>query len=765
MKKKLFLLSVLCAIVASAWAANDSGASLKGSVTDSIDHEPMVGVTIFFPELNTGTTTDEMGNFSISGLPRKAVSVQVSYLGHKTLVETIDLRTTSRRNFTMAEASAELQSLVVTGLTGQTLMKNAPTPVSVVGTSALTGTFSTNIIDALSLQPGVSQITTGSGISKPVIRGLGYNRIVVVDDGIRQEGQQWGDEHGIEIDGQKVQSVEILKGPASLMYGSDAMAGALVFHSMPALAQGKMELNAATEYQTNNGLFDYTVNFAGNRSGLVWNWRWSDKHAHAYKNKYDGYVPGSQYAERALSGMLGLNRAWGQSHLILGYYHLTPGIVEGERDEEGELISEGDPKSYSKSLPFQQVHHYKAVLNNTFLLGESTLKAIVGYQQNRRQEFEETADEPGLDFRLHTINYTISDQFTALSWQWAAGIGGMWQRSENLGDEYLIPSYALFDIGAFATATRDFDRLHLSGGVRFDNRHLHSFRLEEDGEERFARLSRNFNGFTGSLGATYNLSEQMNLRLNIARGFRAPNLSELSSNGVHEGSLRYEIGNASLKPEFSWQADLGADYTSKNFSVQMALFANRISNYTFLRIANGEVLDDNQVYRYTQGDARLLGGELTVDFHPMERLHFENSLSYVDGKQTETDQYLPMMPPLRWTSELRYCIAHHGKRLLNNTDVSVEVEANFRQNHFLDDGSETATPAYMLVNLHAGTDIQRRGHKLFTVYLTANNLFDCAYQSHLSRLKYADINSTTGRRGVYNMGRNFGIKIVKSLNL
>ena len=159
----------------------------------------------------------------------------------------------------------KLNEVTVTGLTGESRMKETPAPVTVVSTRELQSTASTNIIDAIAKQPGVSQITTGGGISKPVIRGLGYNRVAVVNDGIRQEGQQWGDEHGVELDGQSIGSVEILKGPASLMYGSDAMAGVLIFHPQHVIPQGTMRATMGTGFQTNSGLFDYTVNFAGNK--------------------------------------------------------------------------------------------------------------------------------------------------------------------------------------------------------------------------------------------------------------------------------------------------------------------------------------------------------------------------------------------------------------------------------------------------------------------------------------------------------------------
>lgn len=732
------------------------GGSLSGKVTDKRSGEALVGVAIFFPGLQTGTVTDADGKYSIDNLPRRSVEVQVSYIGHKTIVTTIDVDSVSRKDFALEESDAQINEVVVTGLTGKSLAKDSPTPVSVVSSAMLRSTASSNIIDALSLQPGVSQITTGGGISKPVIRGLGFNRVVVVNDGIRQEGNQWGAEHGVEIDPQSISSAEILKGPASLMYGSDAMAGVIIFHDEVLPPLGKVQANVSSEYQSNNGLFDYSVNLKGNNNVIVWSGRWSDKMAHAYKNNYDQYVLGSQFRERAAEGLVGVNCKWGYSHLTLSYYHLTPGIVEGDR---------GYSHSYGKSLPFQQVHHYKAVSDNTFFIGNGTLQAIVAYQQNRRQEFEESSSTPGLDFMLHTVNYDvryklpIADQLKI-----AVGGGGMWQRSLNKGDEYLIPAYQLFDIGGFGTITYNTGKFTLSGGMRVDNRHLHSLALDD----LFEKFSRNFTGVTGSVGAVYAVNDKMNVRLNVARGFRAPNLSELASNGVHEGTVEYEIGNTGLHPEYSWQADLGWDFTSPVVSAQLSLFANFIDNYIFTQKLEGVKTEGYDTYKYTQGDARLLGGEASVDIHPIERLHFANTFSYVNSVQLHQPhdaKYLPFTPAPRWTSDLRYDIVRDGKTV-DNTYVSLQMECNLRQNHYYAvNGTETATPSYSLFNVSAGTDFRVHGHKVASLLLSCNNLFDKAYQSHLSRLKYLDVNPLNGRRGIYNMGRNFTVKLLVPIEL
>ncbi len=715
-----------------------------------------------------------------------------------------------------------LNELTVTGVTGDTKLKHSTAPISIVTGKELRQTTSTNVIDAIARQPGLAQITTGGGISKPIIRGLGYNRIVVINDGVRQEGQQWGGEHGIEIDGAGVNSVEILKGPASLMYGSDAMAGVLILHGAPVLPEGEMKAQASTEYQTNNGLFDYSLNFAGNQQGFVWDGRFSQKMAHAYKNKYDGYVPGSQFREIAGRVMIGLNKQWGHTHLTFSAYHQAPGIIEGERNEAtGELAHEDDwsGRSYGKWLPYQQVKHYKLVWDNSLNLSNGWLKLIVGYQQNRRQEFEEHHHhehdheaeehnheaeehnheaeeheaheheesgelEPALYFRLHTLTYDaryLTDEFDG--WKLSAGVQGMWQQSQNLGEEFLIPAYRLFDIGVYATVSKQLNRWSLNGGVRYDHRHLHGDALMEGSQQRFTDFSRNFGSVTGSVGAVWNVSDHLNLRLNVARGFRAPNMSELGSNGAHHGALRYEVGNRQLKPEYSLQGDLGLDFTSKYVSAQLALFANRIDNYIFLR-GEGREIDETAVYGYTQGDARLMGFEAGIDFHPIHSLHFANTFSYVDARQLhqkEDAKYLPYTPAPRWTSELKWELLHHSHPTVghhahhthypkglsvNNLYIAAGIECYLRQNHiYAADNTETATPSYTLLNLSAGTDVTFGGRKIAELYVIADNLLNRAYQNHLSRLKYADVNTVTGRQGVYNMGRNVVFKLVVPITL
>ena len=629
----------------------------------------------------------------------------------------------------------ELGEVVITGLAGDTKVKRMPSSVSVIRPTDLWAKASTHIIGTLEQQPGISEVTTGPGISKPVIRGLGYNRVVVVNDGIRQEGQQWGDEHGIELDGAAVYSAEVLKGPASLMYGSDALSGVIIFHPEPVAQLGSVGGSFESEYQTNSKLINYSASTNGNINNWVWNVRSSGKWAQAYKNSFDGRVSGSGFREDAQSAMIGKNGDWGYSRLKFSRYHIRPGIIEEDAP---------DRFGSKPALPFQQIHHYKVVSDNTFLIGDGELKAIIGWQQNRRQEFEESAGEPGLDLKLNTVNYDIKYISANLNgWKLAGGVGGMYQKSKNQGDEFLIPDYSLFDAGAFATASFKAENWTFSGGLRADLRRLQS----KASENRFEAFSRNFKGVSASLGAVRNFGESFTVRANVARGFRAPNISELGSNGEHEGTFRYEVGNHGLKPENSLQFDLGADFTSKYISVQSALFLSRISNFIFLAGTGEYSADGDPVFTYSSGTATLKGAEVGVDIHPVHSLHIASAFSYVFGKE-RSGEYLPMIPAPRLFSEVKYEISHDGD-LLNNSFVAINLDWTMKQDRVYSVGNtESASAGYALLGASIGTDLVLNGRTAASFYIIASNLTDKVYRPHLSRLPFA------------SPGRNVTIKML-----
>lgn len=804
MKKYLIIIGFFALFSGSTFAGNDSNpakSSLSGVIKDKETGELLTGVSIYVPDLKTGAISGKDGSYKINNLPKAKVLVQVSFIGYKLIAVYIDLNNTSVLDFELEESAAELNEVIVTGLSKAAEKNHTPTPITVIAPIQLLQNSSTNIIDALSKKPGISQITTGSGISKPVIRGLGYNRVVTVNDGIRQEGQQWGDEHGIEIDEYSVSKVEILKGPASLSYGSDAMAGVINLITAPTLPDGSIKGNILADYQTNNGLIGYSANFAGNKNGFIWNVRYSNKRAHAYQDKYDGYVLNSGYKENTLSGIVGLNKSWGYSHLHFSSYNLTPGIVEGTRDSEtgkfvkpvalndsteGEAIAtDADFKSYTPLTPYQQVHHYKAVLNNSFIIGDGSLKATLGWQQNQRQEYGDILKENqyGLYFLLNTINYDfryILPEKNNLNISF--GVNGMKQISQNKGTEFLVPEYDLFDMGVFAIVKKTIGKFDVSGGLRYDTRSEHGKDLYLNAESakvadtypgayhQFTAFNSLFSGVSGSIGATYQFSEMVYTKINASRGYRAPSIGEVGANGVHDGTIRYEIGDPNLKAENSLQLDYAIGLNSKHVTAELDLFSNNIDNFIFSRklesVNGGDSLNQGySTFKFVAGNANLLGGEFSIDIHPhpLDWIHFENSFSFVQSTQKgqpDSTKYLPMTPAAKYTSELKVSAKKLGRHLAN-AYAKIGVDNYFAQNKFYSAyGTETATPGYTLLNFGLGTDITSNNKTIFSLYINADNITDVAYQSHLSRLKYEAVNNVTGRTGVFNMGRNISFKLI-----
>jgi iron complex outermembrane receptor protein len=796
MRFLLPLLIILAGTPALAQSGNERASGgrraaligFSGRITDATTGKPLPGASIYFADIRVGTTTDASGRYTFRNIVAGHHLIEVSHVGYNTIVEHIDFVSETQKDFALSAAVVENQGVTVTGVTNATNTRKSPIPVTLMRRSQLLQTPSTNIIDALTRQPGVSQVSTGPAISKPVIRGLGYNRVVVINDGIRQEGQQWGDEHGIEIDEQSVTRVEILKGPASLTYGSDALAGVVNFITNVPVAEGTLRGNIFSGYQTNNRQASIHGNIAGNFHGFNWNLYGSHRAASDYRNHRDERVLNSRFREANFGGYAGINKSWGYSHLIFSSFNQDAGIVEGERDDVTgrflmfggspleRIATENDLEERKLITPYQNIRHYKLVSDNSFAVGNSRLKLNAGFQNNLRKELGNPEDpsEAELYFDLKTFNYNLQWVLPERSeWHTTIGASGMYQQNANKGEEAIIPEYDLFDIGGFVFTQKDFKQVTLTGGLRYDNRSITSHELMEDTDVKFASFKRSFSNFSGSAGISYAPADFLTVKANIARGFRAPTLSELASNGAHEGTNRYEYGDQDLGSEKSLQFDGGIEVDYDHLTFSLNAFHNRINDFIFysrLESAFGgdSVLnvdgEDLQAFRYSQNDAKLSGLEMVIDVHPhpLDWLHFENTISFVRGRFDDAidgSVNLPLIPAPRWISELRANFNTAGKSL-RNLYFRFEADHNFVQNRpFFGYNTETSTPAYTLLNAGLGADITSQDQTVISIHLAAINITGHAYQNHLSRLKYAATNNVTGRQGVFNMGRNFSLKV------
>ncbi|HEY4788316.1 MAG TPA: TonB-dependent receptor, partial [Bacteroidales bacterium] len=561
-------LILLCSIVTPTIVASadvNTKITFEGKVVDATTKESLPGATIYIPDLKTGAITDQSGTFHITNLPAGKFMVQISFVGYQTLTQTVDFSKTTKFNFEMASSPIEVSEVVVTGSAVASDIKRTSVAIATINSRELHTIPTTNLANSLVAVPGVSAITTGGAISKPVIRGLGYNHVVTLVDGVRQEGNQWGDEHGLEIDQYAVDRVEILKGPASLLYGSDALGGVInILEPTPAHA-GHIDSELSADYSTNNGLSSNSLMNEGNLNGFVWKLRGTYKNAASFQTPTE-YVYNSAFNERDFSGMFGLNKPWGYSHIHLSYYDAHIGAIDGARDsttgkfvdQYGKIVPNDLLNTRTLQLPYQNVSHQKITwLNNFILRQHDELKLNIGYQTNDRREYSESTDTPGLYFHLNTFTYDLKYQFARKNgWEPAIGIAGMVQSNVNRGTDYLIPDYQLQDLGGFIYLKKSLERFTFNGGVRYDTRaiDIHGLKLAND-SLIFNAFKTNLSAFSGALGMTWNINKSFDMKANLGRGYRAPNIAELSSNGLHEGTFRYEVGNNNLKPETSTQLD------------------------------------------------------------------------------------------------------------------------------------------------------------------------------------------------------------------
>jgi len=800
-----------------SYHATNAQNKISGKITDYITGDAVAGATVYIPELKTGTIADKDGFYKIDNLPKTTVIIQISFLGYKSIIENIDLATTSSKDFIMVQAITEMNEVVITGSSRATEITKTPVPMITVSSRELQQNLNTNIIDAIAKLPGVSAVTTGPNVSKPFIHGLGFNRVLTLYDGVRQEGQQWGDEHGIEVDENAVDRIEIVKGPASLIYGSDALAG--VVNMLPAqpVPDGSIKGHVETNYQANNGLIAVHVALAGNKNGFNWGGVVSHKQATNYQNKYDGRVFGTAFNETDLSGHVGLNKRWGYSDLNISVFNDLQEIPDGSRDsttrkftkqitEEDTfrpIVSNAELNSYKIAVLHQHVQHYRLYSSSDFIIGDAKLSLILGYQQSIRQEFShpENLDIPGLYLDLNTFTYDLKYSIPESDgWEASIGINGMYQHNTNKGTEFIIPDYSQFEIGPFILVTKTIGNFDFSVGARYDTRVFRNYTMYTrpnpltgfdkqvslpdtvSADHPFYSFNHKFSGISASLGATYNITKGLIVKGNIARGFRAPNIAEISANGVHPGTLIYQIGNTGFKPEFSLQEDLGISYLSDHISGNLDIFNNTISNYIFnqkLLNRSGQdsvIVKGNQTFKFQQAKAQLNGFDASLDIHPYDWLHFENSISVIyalnKGENgvhiSDSSKYLPFIPPLHINSELRANFKSKSKHF-RSVYLKIGMEYYAKQSRaYFADNTETSTPGYILYNVGIGTDITNsKGKVLVSINILGNNLTDVAYQSHLSRLKYFEEypNNPSGRSGIYNMGRNISFKLTVPLNL
>jgi len=728
--------------------------TLEGRVLDAQTQKSIPFATVYVAELSSGTIADSAGNFTIQNFPSSEVTLKVSAPGYSTVTILVKYETGISQLIFLKPVHVHLDEVVVSTPFGK-LQNESVTNVESKKLSELNRIPGTTLGEALATIPGVYLSSTGQGIGKPVIRGLSGTRVVTYLNGLRIENQQWGDDHGMGITDIGIESVEVIKGPASLLYGSDALGGVMYFVNQAYAKLNRFEGYFQTRFESNTLGTSNELGLKWNVNGFKFN-LFAGQTIHAdYQLPNGKRVLDSRFSSTTLKGSIGYNKKNWVGNLHYSFLQSVIGIP-GDTDEDSVYtdLFYTTEVDWKKTLPYQFITNHYFSFENKFFFSRSQLEIILGNTNNHMREFEETTTTPGLNLSLNNSVYTIRWK-TELSKKFDVIIGsqGMYQVNVNAAnaEDILIPDNTAIDAGIYALLQFELPKWTFQGGARFDNRNI-STKEDFNG---FGIFNESYQSYNYSAGFVFK-TDSIVLRFNLSSGFRAPHTSELLSNGVHHGTFRYNLGDPNLKTENALQADFSIGVNYDHIEITFNPFFNQINNYIYLNPTDS-IIDGYQVYKYSQSTtAQLFGGDFSLHMHPhfAHWLHIQSSFSYIYAQDGD-EKPLPLIPQTRINSQLKFELAMDSKFKI--TDIVLQHSFYFAQDRI--SISETPTPAYNLIHLGLNLSIETKG-RLILLAVGVKNLLNEAYFDHLSRLKQIGLQHP-GINGYVGLKYNFEKRIGK----
>ena len=680
-----------------------------------------------------------------------------------------------------------LPDVVVTESYQQRQAKKSALAVDVVDQDFLRKHFTGNFMQAMENIPGVQAMDIGSGFSKPMIRGMGFNRIAVLENGIKQEGQQWGADHGLELDAFNIGTVNVLKGPSSLLYGSDAMGGVIDITSPPVPSVDMLFGDVTLLGKSVNGTLGGSFMLRIKKSFWYAQVRYSEQHFGDYRIPTDTIVYLTQKMPvygRKLKNTAGIERNIGffaqyqrqrykANYSVSNVYQKT-GFFPGAHGIPDVSRVEDDGDSRNMELPYSKVNHLKVTTLQQYAWEKLVLSGDFGFQNNHREEWSvfhthygsqpvpEKDPDKELAFNLNTLSASVKVRFIgSSSWEHALGWDGQHQRNDISGYSFLLPEYYRSTTGLlWLTTYKPNNVISVSGGMRYDYGYIHIsshedayladyLRKQGYDEEQVEHykwnshaVKKKFGDYSFSLGLVWTPSERHMVKANVGRSFRLPGANELAANGVHHGTFRHEQGDANLKSEQGWQMDASYNLRYNGFSISVSPFVSWFSNYIFLR-PTGEwsVLPHaGQIYRYTGAEVLFAGTEATIDIHFLRSFNYRISGEYVYTYNCDEHIPLSFSPPF----SMRNTLTWQRKQVM----LYAEWQSIARQNRV--DRNEDRTPGANLFHLGGSLNIPIRGNQAIEITLTARNIFNTRYYNHLSFYRKVEIPEP---------GRNFQLLI------
>ncbi len=619
--------------------------------------------------------------------------------------------------------------------------------------------------------PGLSSINTGTGIAKPVIRGLSLNRIIVNEFGIKQEGQQWGLDHGLEIDQYNVHQLEIIKGPVSLLYGSDGIGGVINILPAPILPTNTFKAEALLNYKSNNDLFGTSVAIRNNKNDIYTDFRltyqeFADYRVPAESFYYNSYIlpihnkrlKNTAGNELNLSGLIGVKKDWGRTSLYVSNVHQNAGFFIGAfgAPKAYQLDDDGDYRSIE--LPKQVINHFKLISNTQILTKNGFVEMDLGYQNNHRQElslphahgFGPTPEgNLSLGLTLQTLTANIrTPLYSTNNWKVLSGVNLQYQTNQRNGYEFLIPSFKTFlgGINTYAEYTPS-NRWMFSSGIRFDGAYQNANNsiinlYNENGEiagtqQRSPAINKSFFNVSGSFGTKYTIGKNSDIKADIGTAFRVPTMVELTSNGVHHGTFRHEMGDSSLVSERGYMMNLNYHYSKNKLTVSISPFLNYFNNYIYLRPSSkfSPLPDAGQIYQYTQGSTLFTGAEFSAKWNATKWLSNELGIEYVYNQNLDLSMPLPFTPPFSIREEIEVKPNFKADWLQNSYFMIV---GHYFAKQSRTDINEPTTDGYFLLHFTAGNTFLLGKNKL-GLSLQIRNLTNATYLNNMSRYRILNL--------------------------
>ncbi len=747
---------------------------IKGSVQDE-QNLPLPNTKIWLHELNKGVLSDLKGNFEILIQKKGNYHLHITFLGYKSKILEFYLEKDTFLNIQLFPSQLELKDVVIESNIQKILIQESSQDLAIITQDFVIKRNFDNLLKSLDRIAGINTINIGVGASKPVIRGLSFNRIVVAENGIKQEGQQWGGDHGLEIDGFNFDEIEILKGPSALFYGSDAMGGVIHIQQKPPAHEG-IYLHTLQGYRSNNQSIFQSSYVAYKKNHFSLQFR------HTYQNYGDYGVPSDSFIynsyvlpieNQRLKNTSG--REWNQmirmgyhgnainSFVTVSHFYQNLGFFSGAFGIPTAYNVKQDGNFRNIGLPYQNIQHLKVQSNNQILIGKDWLEMDAAWQQNYRKEFskahshgQNTTDSLALGLLLNTFSANLRYFKKWSQWKWVSGMSQQYQKNHISGFEYLIPNFQRFQIGFFQFLQyKKNENWIFNTGARVD---YGNDELQEAYVDFYRRgvylgkqlrspfIHRNYWNYSFAIGLSWFITEKWNLKYNFGTDFRYPAPSELASNGVHHGTFRHEMGNPNLLPEKGYQNDLTIHYENSKWEFKLSGFASYFSNYIYLSPTSrfSTLPEGGQVYQYLQNDAILWGGEIFMDYHFIEDLHASISGDFAWGQNWVQDRPLPFMPQPSILSHLEYI-----PKFLNPYKTEFWIEHRYAFPQYRVVINEPETPAFHLWNLGIQSQKKLKTQSL-SLGFQIQNVLNTKYFYHLSKYRLLNI---------YEPARNFVIQL------